>query len=147
MAITESSRHHLHQRLDEVLGPDDATTLMEHLPPIGWADVATKRDLGLLDDKVDGVEHRLDTKIDGVERRLDAKIDGVEERLTLRIDRVEERLDAKIDGLEERLTLRIDLFGERLRKELEHGLRVQLGLLLSTMSALLALAVTVNHLL
>jgi hypothetical protein len=45
MAITESSRHQLYQRLEEVLGAEQATTLMEHLPPVGWADVATKRDL------------------------------------------------------------------------------------------------------
>ena len=45
MAITEEGRHRLYQRLEELLGPDEATTLMEHLPPVGWADVATKRDL------------------------------------------------------------------------------------------------------
>lgn len=49
MAISEESRHHLYQHLDEVLGPEDATTLMEHLPPVGWADVATKRDLEMLE--------------------------------------------------------------------------------------------------
>ncbi|MGH9223328.1 MAG: hypothetical protein ACRD2W_05990 [Acidimicrobiales bacterium] len=35
-----------------MLGADAAATLMEHLPPVGWADVATKRDL-------DGLEQRL----------------------------------------------------------------------------------------
>ena len=45
MAITEESRHRLYQRLDEVLGVNEAATLMEHLPPVGWADVATKHDL------------------------------------------------------------------------------------------------------
>jgi hypothetical protein len=45
MTISDHSRHSLHTRLEEVLGPDDAATLMEHLPPVGWADVATKRDL------------------------------------------------------------------------------------------------------
>jgi hypothetical protein len=43
--ITEESRHRLYQRLEELLGRDEAATLMEHLPPVGWADVATKRDL------------------------------------------------------------------------------------------------------
>lgn len=45
MAVSEESRHKLYGRLDEVLGSDEATTLIEHLPPVGWADVATKRDL------------------------------------------------------------------------------------------------------
>jgi hypothetical protein len=45
MTIDERSRHQLFARLEEVLGSDEATTLMEHLPPLGWADVATKRDL------------------------------------------------------------------------------------------------------
>jgi hypothetical protein len=45
MALDERSRHQLFLRLEETLGPEAATTLMEHLPPVGWADVATKRDL------------------------------------------------------------------------------------------------------
>jgi hypothetical protein len=48
MAISEESRHHLYVRLEKVLGAEEATTLMEHLPPVGWADVATKRDLDAL---------------------------------------------------------------------------------------------------
>ncbi|MGC8627359.1 MAG: hypothetical protein ACP5VR_07360 [Acidimicrobiales bacterium] len=38
----------MYNRLAEVLGPEDAVTLMEHLPPVGWADVATKRDIDVL---------------------------------------------------------------------------------------------------
>ena len=45
MAIDEHHRHQLHTRLAEVLGPAPAGTLMEHLPPVGWADVATKADV------------------------------------------------------------------------------------------------------
>lgn len=45
MAISEESRHRLYGRLEEVLGEEQAATLMEHLPPVGWADVATRRDL------------------------------------------------------------------------------------------------------
>jgi hypothetical protein len=48
MAIDERSRHALYLRLEHVLGQDEAETLMEHLPPVGWADVATRRDLDVL---------------------------------------------------------------------------------------------------
>jgi hypothetical protein len=48
MAIDEQSRHQMYARLEEVLGPEEARTLMQHLPPVGWADVATKRDLEML---------------------------------------------------------------------------------------------------
>lgn len=63
MAVSEESRHHLFNKLEDVLGSEDAAVLMEHLPPVGWADVATKRDLDALEDRMDG---RLDT----VEARL-----------------------------------------------------------------------------
>ena len=45
MAITEEARHRMYQRLEEVLGREQAATLMEHLPAVGWADVATRHDL------------------------------------------------------------------------------------------------------
>ncbi|MGH9037502.1 MAG: hypothetical protein ACRD0O_17230 [Acidimicrobiia bacterium] len=48
MALDERSRHELYLKLEELLGPESATALMEMLPPVGWADVATKRDLDQL---------------------------------------------------------------------------------------------------
>jgi hypothetical protein len=46
--IDERTRHALYLRLEAVLGPAEAETLMEHLPPVGWADVATTRDVDSL---------------------------------------------------------------------------------------------------
>ena len=54
MSINEQSRHELYRRLEEILGPGPAATLMEHLPPVGWADVATKRDLEALETRLLG---------------------------------------------------------------------------------------------
>ncbi|MGH8895728.1 MAG: hypothetical protein ACRDZ4_01590 [Egibacteraceae bacterium] len=63
MAVDERSRHDLYTRLQDVLGSEQATTLMEHLPPVGWADVATKQDLGAL-------EQRFDLKLEALEHRM-----------------------------------------------------------------------------
>ena len=70
MVVDERSRHELYRRLEELLGPEGATTLMEHLPPVGWADVATKHDLV-------GLEARLDERFKG----LDWRFEGLDERL------------------------------------------------------------------
>jgi hypothetical protein len=65
MAIDEQSRHKMYRRLEEVLGADEARTLMEY--PVGWADVATKRDL-------EHLETVLRTEMGAVEARLDARL-------------------------------------------------------------------------
>jgi hypothetical protein len=46
--ITDKQRHDLFSKLEEALGPEHAATMMELLPPVGWADVATKHDLDAL---------------------------------------------------------------------------------------------------
>ncbi|MEX2457410.1 MAG: hypothetical protein WD770_00305 [Actinomycetota bacterium] len=56
MAIDERTRHRLFLKLEDKLGSDDAAALMELLPPVGWADVATKHDLDLRFE-VNRVEH------------------------------------------------------------------------------------------
>lgn len=48
----------MYQRLEEMMGNEQATTLMEHLPPVGWADVATKRDLEMLSLRLEALLHR-----------------------------------------------------------------------------------------
>ena len=45
MAVDEFSHHALYRRLDDVLGPEDASRLMERLPQVPWIDMATKHDL------------------------------------------------------------------------------------------------------
>ena len=42
MIIDEGRRHALSKKLEEVLGLEEAVTLMQQLPPVPWADFATK---------------------------------------------------------------------------------------------------------
>ena len=91
MTISEESRHRLYLRLEEVLGSEEASVLMEHLPPVGWAEVATKRDIDALavvtKRDLDALESRMDLKLESVasriEGRLDRELRGVDRELRL----------------------------------------------------------------
>lgn len=43
--VDERARHLLYRKLEAVLGLEEAGTLMDHLPPSGFATLATKEDL------------------------------------------------------------------------------------------------------
>ena len=45
MAVDERRRHEMYLAFEELVGGEVAATMMEHLPPVGWADVATKHDV------------------------------------------------------------------------------------------------------
>ena len=48
MAVGERSRRELQEALMEAIGPDPTDTLFGYLPPAGWADVASTRDVAAL---------------------------------------------------------------------------------------------------
>ncbi len=48
MATTQAQRASLFNTLAELMGTEDAETLMEQLPPSGWDNIATKDDLKVL---------------------------------------------------------------------------------------------------
>lgn len=48
----ERSRVEATQALSEVLGPRAATALIECIPPCGWHEIATKRDLADLEERM-----------------------------------------------------------------------------------------------
>ena len=85
VTITEESRYQLHKRLEESLGATNAGTLMALLPPVGWADVATKSDLNALRTEMDlrfqSLEHRMDLRFEAMEHKLGATEDRFEAAL------------------------------------------------------------------
>jgi hypothetical protein len=58
MGKSEAQRFELHLELKRILGDDVADNLMEYLPPTSWSDVARKRD-------IDVIERRLNIAITG----------------------------------------------------------------------------------
>lgn len=107
MAITEEGRHEIYEAFKASHGAKVANGLMELLPPVGWADVATKHDLAVL--RGDGellrgdIEH-LRGEVELLRGEGKADLALVEARLG-------ERLGHEIGFLEARL-------GERLEREL-----------------------------
>ena len=63
MALTEGRRKRLYDKCEEVLGIENAETFMELLPPVGWADVATNREL-------DHLRVELEARIEASEQRV-----------------------------------------------------------------------------
>jgi len=99
---SERRRHQLYEEAKQVLSVESADELMSYLPPVGWADVATKTDLGMIRYEMDALR----SEMRGDMARIEGKIDRVEDRLAGvegRISGVEgkfEGLEGKIEGLE-----------------------------------------------
>ena len=70
MSITEASRFQLRTAIGQILNEEAADTLMELLPPVGWADVATKTDLQHLRDELKGDMLNLQLTIEVNVRKL-----------------------------------------------------------------------------
>jgi len=71
MSITEASRFQLRTAIGQILSEEAADTLMELLPPVGWADVATKTDLQHLRDELKADIQALQLSIETtLEKRL-----------------------------------------------------------------------------
>ena len=65
--------------------------MMELLPPVGWADVATKQDLSHLETVMSIRFEAVDRRLDAVDRRFDA--------VDHRFDVIEDRLESRFDDL------------------------------------------------
>ena len=88
MSITEASRFQLRTAIGQILSEEAADTLMELLPPVGWADVATKTDLHHLRDELKAEIHslRVATKTDLQHLRDELKADMLNLRNEFKAD-------------------------------------------------------------
>ena len=119
MAVDERSRLQLADAAKRAFGDDAGITLMELLPPVGWADVATKQDLAILEARVDARFERVDARFGQVDARfdlVDARFEQMDARFGASLDRLDGRLDGtdgRLDGMEERLELKFQAQFER----------------------------------
>jgi hypothetical protein len=111
--IDERARHELYRAVEELLGTRIADTLMALLPPVGWADVATKGDLLQLEARLDA---RLDAHFARAEGRTDARFGAVDARFGA--------LDVRFEAIDARFS-RMDARFSQLEGQLDRSLREQ----------------------
>ena len=118
---------------------------MEHLPPTGWANVATKDDVEHL--RVSTTHHLDQLRAQMVHEfeQRDAATEIRFERIDLRFHQVE----ARFDQMEQRMDQRFDNFRLALKADLERALRMQtfalIGLMFTILSAFFALQQAANR--
>ena len=88
MSMTEARRTEMHSGLREALGPRVADSLMEHLPPSGWADVARQSEINLRFDTVQIQFDMIDRRFEEIDRRFEEvyrRLDAIETRMRFMI--------------------------------------------------------------
>lgn len=152
MSITNEDRYDLQAKANHVVGRKEGTTLMELLPPVGWADVATKRDLDQLEARLIaqferrfvGIDHRfvgIDQRFVGIDQRFE-RADQQFERADDRFDRVDqqfEHVNDRFDRVDQTLTTALAEQTAAFQTEL----RKMYGVLLSAMVALATLVAAI----
>jgi hypothetical protein len=123
----------LFQRLKETLGEDEANTLMEHLPPVGWADVATKRDLEHQDALVQAQFVAMRKDMEVLSDRFEAEFVAIRRDMAVLSDRFEAEFVA--------IRRDIEHMGDKLRAEFHKELRSQFIALLAANATMVGLAV------
>ena len=119
MPSSEAERFTLHQTLRSLMPEAVADTLMSHLPPSGWSDIARQADLdaqSLRFDRIDAKFAEIDARFDRIDARLveiDVRFDRIDAKFVeidkkfVEIDARFDRIDARLDHIDARLD-RID---------------------------------------
>ena len=89
---SEAERFTLHQTLRSLMPEAVADTLMAHLPPAGWSDVARTSDIDAVRAEIDALRTDTKEKFDKVDARFD-KVDKRFDKIDERFDRMEARFD------------------------------------------------------
>ncbi|MFN8036345.1 MAG: hypothetical protein U0V73_10460 [Acidimicrobiia bacterium] len=102
MGTDAYARRELQRVLEEKLGVDAATTLMEHLPTHPWGDVTTTAEVEAL---LVGLEGRLGRRFDSMDQRFDS-MDQRFDSMDRRMDSMDQRMDSmdqRMDSMDQRM--------------------------------------------
>ena len=94
----------LYARLEEVLGHDHADTLMTYLPPEPGAQLATRSDIAVMEQRFDRLEELLGLRFDAIDGRfqiVDQRFEQVDQRFE-QVDQRFEQLEGRLDRMDRR---------------------------------------------
>lgn len=94
MKTDEPARLELLRGLEQVLGPDRATTLMTYLPDA--PEVATRDDVGRL-------ERRMDERFESMQRQIDARFESMQQQIDARYEALRTLLDERYTALQHQI--------------------------------------------
>lgn len=143
MSITDRQRLKLLRTLETVIGPEDAGTLMDHLPPVTWANVATV-------DHVSSVGHQTATALRGemqvLSTQLRSEMNQLGTELRGEMNQLGIQLRGEMNQLGIELRSEVDQHGSRLEAAIERGFRRQILALGTLGTAWFAIATTILQL-
>jgi len=145
MSITDRQRLKLLRTLETVIGPEDASTLMDHLPPVTWANVATVDHVSAIGDQTTKtlrsemqvlstqlrsemnelrVELRSDMTV--LSNQLRSEMNQLGTELRGEMNQLGTELRGEMNQLGIQLRSEIDQHGSRLEATIERGFRRQI---------------------
>jgi len=122
MTVEEQERRVLQEALVNTLGPRPADTLMHYLPPVGWADVATKHDLDVLEEKlglrIDSLRMEFNAELAGVHAKVGTGLAGLHTKIDTGLADVHTKIDTGLADVHTKIDtgladVRIEIAGVR----------------------------------
>ncbi len=143
MSITDRQRLKLLRTLETVIGPEDASTLMDHLPPVTWANVATIDHVSVVGDQT---TKALRGEMQVLSTQLRSEMHTMSTQLRSEMHTLSTELRGELNEL--RVELQSEIAGQvaRLEVTVERGFRRQILALGTLGTAWFAIATTILQL-
>ena len=134
MSITDRQRLKLLRTLETVIGPEDASTLMDHLPPVTWANVATVDHVSAIGDQttktlrseMQVLSTQLRSEMNELRVELRSDMTVLSNQLRNEMNQLGTELRSEMNQLGIQLRSEIDQHGSRLEATIERGFRRQI---------------------